>query len=128
MENQSCKTNRWRQLKAQLNNLAPHAFAAMIEQHPQAILIDVRTAGEQVTGALPGAIPLDYLAYDFIDRLEELDPQATYLVYCRSGRRSIRACTLMKNSGFTQVYNLDGGLNLWPETLASKLSPTSKDF
>ena len=117
MKDQSCKTSRWRQLKAQLNNLDAYAFIKKLNETPDAILVDVRTEAEKAEKTLKGALSLDYLDYGFIDRLEQLDPNSVYLVYCRSGRRSIRACTLMKNSGFKNVYNLDGGLNLWPSEL-----------
>ena len=121
MQDLSCKTSRWRQLKAQLNNVDAEGFLALNAKYPEATIIDVRTPGETSSGSLKEAIHLDYLGYDFIDRLEEMDPEATYLVYCRSGRRSIRACTLMKNSGFTNVYNLDGGLVVWAEALQAAL-------
>ncbi|MBK7908795.1 MAG: rhodanese-like domain-containing protein [Bacteroidetes bacterium] len=36
-----------------------------------------------------------------------------YLVYCRSGRRSAAAMQQMKDAGFTNVTNLDGGIMGW---------------
>ena len=113
MKDRACKTKRWFLLKQQLNNLPPAAFRAKMEGAPDAVLIDVRTDQERQQGQIPGSNHYDYLAYDFWDRMEQLDPEGLYLVYCRSGRRSIRACTLMKNGGFKHVYNLDGGFIEW---------------
>lgn len=113
MENNSCKVSRWQILKAQLNNLTPEEFQEMVRQTPGATVIDVRTDEEYRQGHLFDAINISYLAYDFWDQIEQLDPGRTYFVYCRSGRRSVRTCTLMKNGGFSRVYNLDGGLNVW---------------
>lgn len=118
--NNTCKISRWQILKAQLNNLTPEAFLQMVNQTPGAVVIDVRTQAEYEEGNLFDAINIDYLAYDFWDRIEKLDPHRPYFIYCRSGRRSIRTCTLMKNGGFDQVYNLDGGLNTWQEVFKKK--------
>jgi rhodanese-related sulfurtransferase len=106
----SCKIKRWDLLKRELNNLKPEEFIPIVEQHPDYILIDCRTAGEFDHSRLEGALHMDYFSYDFLDKMEALDPEKTYLVYCRTGRRSVRTCMLMKNGGFKSVYNLDGGL------------------
>ncbi len=108
-----CKVTRWQLLKQQLDNLEPASFRKILEQTPGAVLLDVRTQREFDQGALPGAVHLNYLDYGFLDRLEQLDKEATYLVYCRTGRRSIRTCTLMRNDGFQRVFNLEGGLLAW---------------
>jgi rhodanese-related sulfurtransferase len=121
MKNTSCKTSRWRQLKAQLNNLEPLEFLQQIEQTPEGLIIDVRTDEEVKPGMLDRATHFNYLDYDFWDRMEQLDREKIYFVYCRSGRRSIRACTLMKNAGFRRVYNLDGGLNLLQQVLPDRM-------
>lgn len=117
----SCKTPRWRLLKAQLNNLSPEAFHEKIQQaDASAVLIDVRTPEEFATGHLPGAVNINYFAEDFWDRLEALHPEQSLLVYCRTGRRSIRACTLLRNGGFQsdRIFNLDGGIVEWQEVFA----------
>ena len=57
------------------------------------------------------------MGHGFWDQIEALDTNKTYLIYCRTGRRSLRACTLMKNGGFDKekVFNLDGGMTAWEE-------------
>ncbi len=119
MEDKSCKTPRWRMFKARLNNLQPAAAQQLIETERELVLIDVRTPGEFRSGHLTEAINIDYLGADFYEDMEALDPTKTYLIYCRSGRRSIRACTLMINGGMPreQVYNLDGGIQAWDAVL-----------
>lgn len=107
------RVSRWELLKNQLNNLDPEEFRTAIEHQSDGILIDCRKSQEVAQGMIPGAINIDYLAPDFWEQVEHLDPGRTYFVYCRSGRRSIRTCTLMQNGGFTQVFNLEGGLNAW---------------
>lgn len=107
------KVSRWSLLKSQLNNLDPDEFRMAIEHESNGVLIDCRKPQEVAQGKIPGAINIDYLAPDFWEQIEQLDAGQTYFVYCRSGRRSIRTCTLMENGGFTRVFNLDGGLNAW---------------
>lgn len=105
-----CTIPRWDLLKQQLDNLSPDALPQWLESHPHAVIIDCRTANEFAGDRLPGALHIDYLAPGFWEAIEELDTSGTYLVYCRTGRRSLRTCTLMKNGGFSNIYNLDGGL------------------
>lgn len=104
-------------LKAHIQNLNPTTFKEMIATEREAILIDVRTPEEHVINALPNSLNINYLGDGFWEQIEALDPTKTYLVYCRTGRRSLRACTLMKNGGFDnkKVYNLDGGMAAWEE-------------
>lgn len=119
MKDNSCKTPRWQLLKAQLNNLSPEIFAQQINSLEHPIIIDVRTPKEFASGHLENAININYLADDFWDRITQFCPSQHFFVYCRSGRRSIRTCTLMRNGGFepTRIFNLDGGLNLWEKNL-----------
>ena len=49
----------------------------------------------------------------FSDEIQKLDKTKPYLVYCRSGRRSAAAMQQMKDAGFTNVTNLDGGIMGW---------------
>lgn len=119
MEDKSCKTPRWRLFKAMLNNLSPTAAQALIKKDPSLVIIDVRTPREFASGHLPNAINIDYFGDAFYDQIEKLDPRQTYLIYCRSGRRSIRTCTLLINGGFPKekVYNMDGGWMILQEML-----------
>ena len=76
-----------------------------LEQNPNALLLDVRTQEEYVSGHLPGAVNLP------LDRLNEidLDKERPVYAYCRSGARSAQACTLLRKLGY-QAFNLGGVL------------------
>lgn len=112
-----CKTPRWQLLKSEIHNLNPEEFKTKMESISNTVLIDVRTPEEHNVNALSNSLNINYLGEGFWDKIEELDPTKTYLVYCRTGRRSLRACTLMKNGGFDKekVFNLDGGMAAWEE-------------
>lgn len=73
---------------------------------PSAVIIDVRTPAEHATGHLDGALLLDVTAGELQAALPDLDPEAAYLIYCRSGNRAGAAIDLMKQAGFTDLRNL----------------------
>jgi rhodanese-related sulfurtransferase len=69
------------------------------------IIIDVRTPGEFATGHLENALNIDVQSPDFVAQVSELDPNASYFIYCRSGNRSGQAISQMSNMGFTEMRN-----------------------
>ncbi len=77
------------------------------------VLLDVRTPEEFASGFISGAVNIDFKSPEFNGKLDELDKTKTYLVYCRSGGRSAKAMTMMKEKGFKRVYNLRGGIIEW---------------
>ncbi|MBD0296263.1 MAG: rhodanese-like domain-containing protein [Bacteroidota bacterium] len=42
-----------------------------------------------------------------------MDKSKTYLLHCRSGKRSTKALNLMKENGFEKVYHLEGSITAW---------------
>ena len=85
------------------SSAALHALA-----QPGAVLIDVRSAEEFASGALPGAtlIPHDDIAARITDVVP--DKNAPIVLYCRSGRRSSIAQDELQALGYTQVINAGG--------------------
>ena len=109
----NCNINRWQQLKGQLNNLSPEAFRDAMESIPEAVILDCRTPEEFTFSRIKNAVNFNYLSENFVEEMDNLNPNTTYLIYCRSERRSLRTCTLLTNGGFDKVFNLDGGLKNW---------------
>ena len=85
----------------------------IIEEKSDLIIIDVRTPEEWSDGSLPGTINIDVKASDFESKVNELDKSRTYMVHCRSGKRSTKAVGIMEKNGFTNIYHLDGGYLAW---------------
>jgi rhodanese-related sulfurtransferase len=73
------------------------------------VILDVRTPAETAKGKIAGAIEIDVRSADFKEKIKELDQEKTYLVYCRSGKRSAAACNILEKEGFKEMYNLLGG-------------------
>ncbi len=93
-------------------DLSPVEFAEYIGEE-NTVLIDVRTPAETAGGIIEGALEIDYRSPDFAQKLSELDPDKTYLVYCASGGRSGKTCGKLNEMGLTKVYNLKGGYAAW---------------
>lgn len=87
-------------------------FVELMEQE-DVLVLDVRTPGETAQGIIEGALEINVNGPDFQRRIQELDREKTYLVYCRSGRRSQVACKRMHEEGFNKLYNLKGGYLDW---------------
>lgn len=93
--------------------LAPQDAEALIAGDGDVRVLDVRTPEEYAEGHVAGATLIDFYAPDFADRIAELDREATYVVYCRSGNRSGQATALMAQQGFASVNDVDGGVVAW---------------
>jgi len=72
-------------------------------------IIDVRMDNEVAQGKIENALTIDFLANDFEKKISQLDKSKKYIVYCKVGGRSEKAMMLMKEQGFKEVHNLDGG-------------------
>jgi thioredoxin len=94
-------------------NLSAGKFQQTLLAVPGAILLDVRTPEEFSGGYLEGAKNMDYHARGFDKELLSLDKSKSYFVYCLSGGRSSAAAGLMRDNGFKNVYELDGGILAW---------------
>lgn len=89
---------------------------SMIDKNKHLMILDVRTAGEFHAGHIKDAHLLDVTQDSvFLEGLKSFDKSKTYLVYCRSGQRSRKACNLMQENGIQDVYNLDEGYLAWPQ-------------
>ncbi|PQJ21198.1 rhodanese-like domain-containing protein [Tenacibaculum sp. SG-28] len=72
-------------------------------------IVDVRTPKEWQSGVIPEAIKIDVNAPRFLESAEKnIDPSKPVYLYCRSGRRSMIACELLRDKGYN-VYNIEGG-------------------
>ena len=97
-----------------MKDLTREEFKEQVKNDPDAVILDVRTQEEVDEGIIPNAKNLDiYKGQEFVDELEKLDKSKNYYVYCRSGKRSVQAATLMDSLGFNKTYNLLGGFSEW---------------
>ena len=79
------------------------------------VVLDIRTPEEFAEGRIDGAVNIDFYAPDFGDRLAELDPDARYVMYCRSDNRTGQTMPMLEELGFADVAEVDGGVLAWAE-------------
>jgi rhodanese-related sulfurtransferase len=91
-------------------NVNPDQLAGMLE-HKDFTLLNVKTPYSNEIDGTDLYIPYDQLTA----RASELpaDKTAKILVYCRSGVQSAAAAQTLLDLGYTNVWNLDGGMNAW---------------
>ncbi len=78
------------------------------------VVLDVRTPQEFSSEHLENAKNYDIYSSKTLDAIAKLDKAKTYLIYCRSGRRSLHMMNLMSKMGF-KTHNLLKGINGWKE-------------
>jgi len=87
--------------------------ALQLINHKNAVVLDVREESEYQLGHILNSklIPLGKLG-ERIGELEKYKEQPIVVV-CRTGNRSGMACATLGKRGFTQAYNLAGGVTAW---------------
>ena len=92
--------------------LSERKFQKLMKKDNSAV-IDVRTEQEFSEGPIPNAQNIDVHKEDFTATIQSLDKAKTYLLHCRSGKRSAKALNIVKEAGFQNVYHLKGGFIEW---------------
>lgn len=89
------------------------AEAVEVLAEPDVTVVDVRTPAEYAAGHLPGAVNIDVESGSFEQQVDQLPKDGSYFVYCRTGNRSGVATDQMADLGFTDLYDLQGGIVDW---------------
>ncbi len=97
-----------------MKELSQEEWQKQIKDDEDSVILDVRTEEEVNEGYIPNSKNIDiYKGQGFINEVEKLDKSKHYYIYCRSGKRSSQACTLLDQMGFSETYNLIGGFSEW---------------
>ena len=87
---------------------------SMMEEQPDAVILDVREQDEYDAGHIPGAVLLTVGTINEETAASVIPEKDTVvLVYCRSGNRSKTASQALADLGYTQIYEF-GGIKDWP--------------
>lgn len=99
-----------------------HELKELREAGDNHFLLDVREPHEQSISRITGAvlIPLGELG----TRTAELPRDRRILVHCKSGGRSARAVSLLRDQGFENVWNISGGIIAW----AREIDPSMAEY
>ena len=93
--------------------VSPDEAATLLAADPAPSVIDVRTPEEFEEGHIEGAVLIDVTSPDFAERVAELDRDQPYVLYCRSGNRSVTARQVLADLGFADVADIEGGITAW---------------
>lgn len=103
---------------AAVRQIGPKALAALLAEGKLTRLYDVRTDKERATAKIEGAVQLDDAAMAAIEQLPKDTPLA---FHCHHGGRSRAAAEHFLKLGFTNLYNLDGGIDAWSREVDPKV-------
>jgi rhodanese-related sulfurtransferase len=89
------------------------ATVAAIKDDPNVYVIDVREQWEYDEGHIPGItlLPMGEVAA----RLSEIPTDKEVIITCRSGNRSGQVADFLRQQGFDNVHNMEGGILAWEE-------------
>lgn len=89
--------------------------AVTLINRSNALVLDVRDDAEFAAGHIADAMHIPVANLEA--RLGELKKYINkpILVNCQRGARSAKACAILRKAEFTQIHNLQGGLNAWVE-------------
>ena len=103
------------------DNVTVEELKERIDRKADFVLVDVREPSEADICRIPGAqlIPLGQLN----ERYGEIPNNGReVIIHCRSGMRSARAAHFLKNRGYSNVHNLEGGILAWIDRIDPTLT------
>jgi Grx4 family monothiol glutaredoxin len=97
-----------------VRSLSPRELKTMLEQKAPIQLFDVRTDAERAIARIEGARQLDPATQEYVMGLDRKTP---LVFHCHHGMRSRDAAQYFLSKGFHEVYNLEGGIDAWSQTV-----------
>jgi len=99
------------QAETAVKNVSPKEAKELIGSENDVFLLDVRTKEEYNESHIKIAhlIPIQELEQN----VDKIPKNGKVVIYCASGKRSARACEILKNKGLKALYNIEGGIRRW---------------
>jgi thioredoxin len=101
-------------------------YAEKLKNTEKPQLLDVRTPEEYSVEHLENADNVNVNSPDFATKASQYDKSKPIFVYCKVGGRSAQAADKLVGMGFTEVYNLEGGIMKWTTAGMPKAGQTAK--
>lgn len=102
-----------KQLKTQteVNNISPKQAKDLMDKAKDVFVLDVRTEEEYKEVHIKDAhlIPIKELEKN----IDKIPKDKKVVVHCAAGKRSAKACEILKDKGLKELFNLAGGINKW---------------
>jgi sulfur-carrier protein adenylyltransferase/sulfurtransferase len=91
----------------------------MLDNNEAFQFIDVREKAEVEVASIGAMnIPMG----EVMDNLDKISKEKMTIVHCRSGARSAAICNALLNAGYSNVYNMKGGIKAWAEEIDPSIS------
>lgn len=108
---------------SEFQRISPQQAQALRQQG--AVVVDIRDPQSYAAGHISGSRHLDnHSLHDFITHA---DLDAPLIVACYHGNSSQGAAVYLVGQGFSQVYSLDGGFELWRATFPADTAQSSAE-
>ncbi|MEP9411927.1 MAG: rhodanese-like domain-containing protein [Candidatus Brocadia sp.] len=97
--------------QTEVKNISARQARELIDSNRDVFILDVRTKEEYDEAHIKGAnlIPIQ----DLEANLNKIPKDKKVIVHCARGKRSARACDILKDKGLKELYNVEGGINQW---------------
>ena len=97
--------------QTEVNNISPKQAKELMDKAKDVFVLDVRTEEEYKEVHIKDAhlIPIQELEQN----INKIPEDKKVIVHCAAGKRSARACEILKNKGLKELYNLAGGISKW---------------
>ncbi|MFT5548299.1 MAG: rhodanese-related sulfurtransferase [Candidatus Azotimanducaceae bacterium] len=107
--------NEVKNLGQKFTKLSPGAAVQLMNNNDDVVFLDVRESGETANGKITKSIQIPVGSVK--ERIAEIEKykDKPVVVYCKTGTRSSIACNALTKNGFSNVYNLTGGIMSWQE-------------
>ena len=100
------------------NHLSPEEWKRALEEDPEVVVLDVRNRYESAAGKFANAVACDIEHFrelpEYVEQLADLKDRKV-LMYCTGGIRCEKASALFRSKGFTNVFQLHGGIVTYQE-------------
>ncbi len=98
-----------------MRTISVHQLKEKLDNNENFIFLDVREPSEYAAANLNATLlPLGNIANGQIESIEDYRDREV-VIHCRSGMRSMQACMLLEQLGFTNTVNVQGGILAWQE-------------
>lgn len=98
-----------------MKNITVEELKNRVDAGEQLHIIDVREPGEYAEYNIGGTLfPLGKIASMQLEDLDDLKNEEL-IIHCKGGSRSMQACMILEQAGFTNVVNVTGGVMAWKQ-------------
>jgi len=97
--------------QTEVKNISAKQAKELIDKEKDVFILDVRTQEEYNEAHIKGAnlIPIQELEAN----INKIPKDKKVIVHCAKGKRSAKACEILKDKGLKELYNVEGGINQW---------------